>query len=194
MVWQSWRSCSDRGRRCRRRRSRGRGSCSLWGRSCSCRCSWSRWCGDGVKSVQLRALAALDPIFGDADIVGGGAPAEVHPSRRSRSRQRPGLPRRGAVGRCAGGDRCRHVGLDLGGAAGDVVDREPRRSAREVLAVDAVAADLERVRGGGDRSGLRLAGDLPAVHVQPQRRRRRRSRPGRPAFVGQRVGAVRASA
>ena len=40
----------------------------------------------------------------------------------------------------------------------------------EVLAVEAVAADLERVGRGADRPGLRLGRDLRAVDVEAQRR------------------------
>ena len=64
----------------------------------------------------------------------------------------------GVVSGAGGCDRGCHVGLDLGLGEGGVVDADVVDQAAEVLAVDRVAADRERVGGAGDRAGLGLAG------------------------------------
>src|SRR5207248_6896658 len=68
----------------------------------------------------------------------------------------------------AAADRRVHVGLDLGGGQGVVVDADLVDQPGEVLAPHRVAADPQRVGGGGDAAGLRRAADLGAVDVQEE--------------------------
>src|SRR5262249_26882717 len=82
-----------------------------------------------------RALAAFDPVAGDARGVVRRAPAQVDLGRRG--------DRRGEVGRRRGdGQAGVHVGLDLPGRQRAVVDAHLVDLPGEVLAVEAVAADL----------------------------------------------------
>ena len=60
--------------------------------------------------------------------------------------------------------------LDLGGAKRRVVDADVVDQAGEELAIEAVAADLQRVGGGRDRSGVGGRRDLGAVDIQAHRR------------------------
>ena len=124
------------------------------------------WCRDLREGGAAGTAAALELVAGDADGVGRGAPGEVDLAGRDRGRgQRARLRGRCGVGagRADGGGL---VGLDLGGGERDVVDADVVDHPGEVLAVDVVAADRERVGGGGDRAGVGGRCDLGAVDVE----------------------------
>ena len=125
--------------------------------------------GDLGERGAARTLAALDPVAGHPDVVARRAPGEIdlcraRGARGERSRRRGRLRID-----CAAADRSRHVRLDLGQGEGAVVDADFVDCAAEVLAVDAVASDLELVRRGRDRASARGSGRLRTVHVQPDR-------------------------
>ena len=115
-----------------------------------------------------RALAALDPVAGHADVVGRRAPAQV--DRRAAGSRRGQRSRRRGYLRVTRADGRRHVGLDLRRGQRDVVDPHLVDQPAEELPVDVVAADLQRVRRRRDRARLRRARDLRPVHEQPHRR------------------------
>src|SRR5207245_7665366 len=62
-----------------------------------------------------------------------------------------------------------HVGLELGGGEGAVVDADVVDQSGEPFAPDAVAADAEGAGGGGDRSADGFACLQDAVGVDAQR-------------------------
>ena len=92
----------------------------------------------------------MDVVAGDADVVGRGAPAEADLAEPPVAVSVPGAL--GAVVSGALIERV-HVGLDLGGGEGAVVDADFVDLALEPLAPDRVAADLQRAGGGRDRAG-----------------------------------------
>jgi len=74
-----------------------------------------------------------------------------------------------------------HVALDLSDAQRPVVNPDLIYSPRKILTVNAIPADLQRIRRGRNSTRLRPTGYLHAVHIQPHRRpiiRRRQMRPG----------------
>ena len=132
---------------CSRRRWRGRGSCSVVSAarpvSLVAGAGGSRDLGEVGAAG---ALAALDLVAGDADVVGRRAPGEVDLARAETAVavRMPGCGRRmRSGGRCL--SPASSVGLDLVGGERDVVDADLVDQPREVLAVDAVAADLQRI-------------------------------------------------
>ena len=117
-----------------------------------------------------RALAPVDAVAGDADVVCRCAPGQVDfTSARRGGGQGSGRGRRVRVRR-ADPDGCSHVGLDRCLRESAVVDAHLVDQAAEGLSVDAVAADLQLTRRTGDRPCLRLTGHQPTVHIEPQRR------------------------
>ena len=146
------------------RLSRWRESCSgsQWKASGRCRCR--RW-PVGVRHLgevgAAGALAALDAVAADADVVGGGGPVEVDPG--AARRRWPSSPV-GAVGGVVSGAA---VTMPVFMSAwivclGErpVIDADLVDQPLEVLAVGAVAADPERVVGGLD-GATRRAGWRP---------------------------------
>ena len=139
-AWWRWRCCR-RGRGCRRRRWRGPGSCSWCRRRWWCRCSW--WRSGGGRDLgevgAAGALAALDLVAGDGDVVGGGAPAEVD----------PGGADRGRASACRA-PTAAGVGAGRGGGGGVGVGAE--------VAGGVVGADAVAVAGAGGGGGVAVAG------------------------------------
>ncbi len=92
-----------------------------------------------------RALAALDPVAGDGDVVRRGRPGEVDLTLRHSGRGKARrVGRRGRVGRAGGADRRVHIRLQLGRAQRPVVDAHLVDATGEVLPVERIAADRQR--------------------------------------------------
>ena len=133
-----------------------------------------------VKFVQPGALAALDAVAGHADVVGGGAPGQVDLAARRRGRRQACRARRAGSCRRSRADRGRLVGLDLRGRERHVVDADVVDQAGEELAVDAVAADLQRVGRRRDRARVRRRSRPASRSHTGAASSRRRSRSGTP--------------
>jgi hypothetical protein len=83
-----------------------------------------------------------------------------------------------------------HVALDFSNAQRSVVNSDLVYSLRKILAVNAVPADLQRIRRGRDGTRLRPAGHLHAIYIQPHRRPVIGRRQMRPRIDCQRPGSV----
>ena len=107
---------------------------------------------DGVKPA---LVPAVHVVAHDTHVVARRTPRQRRRAQPTRHRQRPRRRRRRRI-RIR--DRGVHVGLDLVGGEGAVVDADFVDVALEPLAPDRVAADAQRARRRGERAGDRGAG------------------------------------